>query len=62
VRYGVLWLWLVEPIECVLKAYWLEANEWSEIGRYTSMVQADIPPFDTVPFELGNLWIPTDMQ
>jgi len=61
-RYGVPWLWLVEPVERVLEAYRLVEDDWLEVGRYTGMVQAAIPPFDAVPFELGNLWMPTDMQ
>jgi len=58
-RYGVSWLWLVEPIEHVVEAYWLAAGEWSKIGRYTGTAQATIPPFDAVSFDLGNLWVPT---
>jgi len=60
VRYGVSWLWLVEPIEHVLEAYQLEAGEWLELGRHTGAAKADIPPFDAVPFDLDRLWMSTD--
>jgi len=55
-RYGVAYLWLVEPIEQVVEAYRLEAGEWLEVGRYTGTTQAAIPPFDAVPLDLSSLW------
>jgi len=35
------------------------ASGWRRISRYADTVQAAIPPFDAVPFDLGSLWMPT---
>jgi len=59
-RYGVSYLWLVEPIEHVVDAYRLQGGEWVAVGRYTGTTQAAIPPFDAVLLDLGSLWMPTD--
>jgi len=59
-RYGVSYLWLVEPIEHVVDAYRLQDGEWVAVGRYTGTTQAAIPPFDAVPLDLGSLWMPSD--
>jgi len=59
-RYGVSYLWLVEPVEHVVEAYRLESGEWVEIGCYTGMDQAAILPFEAVPLDLGRLWMPVD--
>ena len=59
-RYGVSYLWLIEPVEHVLEAYRLEAGEWLETGCYKDATQAAILPFDAVPIDLGSLWMPTD--
>jgi len=57
-RYGVSWLWLIEPIEHVLEAYRLEAGEWLGVGCYAGTAQVAIPPFEAVPFDLERLWVP----
>jgi len=58
-RYGVSYLWLVEPIEHIVEAYRLKDGKWVEAGLYGGEDQAAIPPFDAVPLDLGSLWMPT---
>jgi len=58
-HYGASYIWLIDPIKHILKAYRLDAKKWLEIGHYADTVQALIPPFEAVPMDLGSLWMPT---
>jgi len=58
-RYGVSYAWLVEPTEHVVDAYRLKGSEWVEAGLYSGAALSAIPPFDSVPLDLGSLWMPT---
>lgn len=55
-REGVRHLWLVVPLARAIEAYGLEAGRWVLIGTYTDQAVVPIPPFESVPLELGLLW------
>ncbi len=56
-RYGVAYLWLVDPMAAVLEAYTLENGRWLVQGVYTDETDARIPPFTEIPLVLTELWI-----
>jgi len=57
-RYGVPYVWLIDPVEQRLEAYRLNAGTWLEIGRYAAADRVSVPPFDAASIELGSLWMP----
>ncbi len=58
-HYGVQYAWLVDPAECTLEAYRLDAGVWLEIGRFAGTDRVVAPPFEAVPIDLEGLWLPT---
>ena len=56
-RYGVPYLWLVDPLARTLEAYTLENGRWLVQGVYTDEADARIPPFTDIPLALTELWI-----
>ena len=57
-REGVGYLWLLDPDERTLEAFELHQGEWVPIARLQGNDQVSVPPFDSITFNLGNLWIP----
>ncbi|MCB2261620.1 MAG: Uma2 family endonuclease [Candidatus Thiosymbion ectosymbiont of Robbea hypermnestra] len=56
--YGVRYAWLVDPAECTLEAYRLDAGAWLEIGRFAGSDRVVAPPFESAPIDLEGLWLP----
>lgn len=55
-RYGVGYLWLVDPIEKILETYALEHGQWVETGLYQDADKVSAPPFEAIVIALGDLW------
>lgn len=56
-RYGVPYLWLVDPLARTLEAYTLENGRWVVQGLYSDEAEASVPPFTDIPLALTDLWI-----
>ncbi|NJN46506.1 MAG: Uma2 family endonuclease [Candidatus Competibacteraceae bacterium] len=56
-RYGVPYLWLVDPLARTLEAFALEQGRWTVIGLYADEIEAAIPPFQEISLPLGELWV-----
>jgi len=56
-RYGVRYLWLVDPRIRTLEAYRLEAGGWVEIGCFGGDEQVAVAPFEAVSLALKDLWV-----
>ena len=55
-RYGVPYLWLVDPLARSLEAFALEQGRWVVIGLYGDQAEANIPPFQEIALQLAELW------
>lgn len=53
---GVAHLWLLNPIGQQLEAFVLTAGKWLLAGVVSGSDEVALPPFDAVPFSLGQLW------
>ena len=60
---GVSHLWVVDPDALVLTASVLERGRWLELGVWSDEVDARIPPFDAIAFDVNDWWrdAPTGM-
>ncbi len=56
-RYGVAYLWLIDPLARTLEAFALEQGRWVVIGRYGDQDQVSIPPFAAITLSLADLWV-----
>jgi len=57
-RYGVQYLWPIDPVKHMLEAYRLDAGAWVEIGRFADADRVSVPPFDAISLDLEVLWAP----
>jgi Uma2 family endonuclease len=57
-REGVGYLWLVDPIACVIESFERTGDLWLWLGFWGDETEAKIPPFDAVPLDLMKLWEP----
>jgi Uma2 family endonuclease len=57
-RFGVAYLWLVDPIARTLESFALEDGRWVVTGQFKDDDPVAIPPFEELSLELGNLWVP----
>lgn len=55
-RYGVAYLWLVDPLEKILETYALENGQWKVTGLFQDQEEVSAPPFDAIVIALGDLW------
>ncbi|MFM8330481.1 MAG: Uma2 family endonuclease [Candidatus Methylumidiphilus sp.] len=55
-RYGVAYLWLIDPAARILETYALEGGHWMVTGLYQDLDEARAAPFDAVVIALGDLW------
>ncbi|MCP5419054.1 MAG: Uma2 family endonuclease [Gammaproteobacteria bacterium] len=58
-RYGVPYLWLVDPTARTLEAFALEHGRWTVIGLFADEADVAIPPFQEISLALGELWVET---
>jgi len=55
-RFGVAYLWLVNPLERTLEAYALREGFWTVIGLYQEADTVQIAPFEAVVLNLADWW------
>jgi Uma2 family endonuclease len=55
-RYGVGFVWLIDPLKQTLEAYVLEEGEWRRLGTWGGGETVAVPPFDAVQLALRDLW------
>lgn len=55
-RYGVGYLWLIDPKLYTLEAYELHSGEWSELGVYGAEAVPVAAPFEAAAFRVADLW------
>jgi Uma2 family endonuclease len=56
-RYGVSYLWLVDPQARMLEAFALRDGRWTVIGLFQNQDAVRVAPFDEMTLELGALWV-----
>jgi Uncharacterized protein conserved in cyanobacteria len=55
-RYGVQYVWIVDPLAQTLEAYTLQQGQWLLIATLKDDDEVAVPPFDAAPFSLADLW------
>jgi Uma2 family endonuclease len=55
-RYGVPYLWLVDPLARTLEAFALREGRWTVIGQFQEQAIVSVEPFHEIALELGALW------
>jgi Uma2 family endonuclease len=55
-RYGVAYLWLIDPLAHTLEAFALDKGRWTLIGSFQEQDQVSVAPFAEITLELGGLW------
>jgi len=58
-RYGVPYLWLVDPLAHTLEAFALHGGRWTVIGLFQEQDSVTVEPFIEIALELGGLWLET---
>jgi Uma2 family endonuclease len=58
-RYGVPYLWLVDPLAHTLEAFALRDGRWTVIGLFQEQDAVSVEPFTEIALELGALWTET---
>ncbi|MFO1431371.1 MAG: Uma2 family endonuclease [Candidatus Competibacteraceae bacterium] len=56
-RYGVAYVWLMDPLECTLEAYELRDGAWLLLTTLKDDDPVSVAPFAAVTFSLGDLWV-----
>jgi Uma2 family endonuclease len=59
-RYGVPYLWLVDPLAQTLEAFALHEGRWTVIGQFQDQAIVSAEPFQEIGLELGALWEPAE--
>ncbi len=55
-RYGVPYLWLVDPLAHTLEVFALHDGRWTVIGLFQEQDTVSVEPFQEIALELGGLW------
>jgi Uma2 family endonuclease len=55
-RYGLPFVWLVDPLEKTLAAYELIEQQWQLLGQWQGQTQVFVKPFEGIMIELKALW------
>jgi Uma2 family endonuclease len=55
-RYGVAYVWLIDPLEQTLEAFRLEQGHWVLLATLADDEPVSVPPFDAITFSLADLW------
>ena len=61
-RYGVPYLWLVDPLAHTLEAFALCDGRWTIIGLFQDQDNVTVEPFTAIALELGGLWADVEEQ
>ena len=56
-RYGVTYLWLVDPLAHTLEAFALREGRWTVIGQFQEQEIVSVEPFQEIALELAALWM-----
>lgn len=56
-RYGVAFLWLVDPLARTLEAFALDRDVWKVIGLFKDRDEVSVQPFDLCSLMLTELWV-----
>ena len=56
-RYGVAYLWLVDPLAHTLEAFALIDGRWTLIGSFQEQDRVSVAPCAEMTLELGGLWV-----
>jgi len=59
-RYGVPYLWLVDPLAQTLEVFALQEGRWTVIGQFQEQQIVSVEPFQEIGLELGALWENTE--
>ncbi|HXS17449.1 MAG TPA: Uma2 family endonuclease [Polyangiaceae bacterium] len=59
-RYGVEWVWLVDPVARTLEVLRLEGERYLLLETFGGDAGVRAAPFDAIELELGALWIGPD--
>ncbi len=59
-RYGVPYLWLVDPLARTLEAFALREGRWTVMGQFQDQAIVSVQPFQEIGLELDALWEPTE--
>lgn len=55
-KYGVPYLWLVNPLENTLEIFICVGDQWQANGLFQGNAQISPPPFEKITIALGELW------
>lgn len=55
-RYGVAYVWLVDPLAHTLETFELEQGHWVLIAALAEDEPVSVEPFDAITFSLADLW------
>ncbi|MFZ4699651.1 MAG: Uma2 family endonuclease, partial [Candidatus Methylumidiphilus sp.] len=55
-KYGVGYLWLVDPLERTLEAFALSEGRWTVIGLFQDKDIVQMVPFEEMTLNLEDLW------
>ena len=61
-RYGVPYLWLVDPLAHTLEAFALRDGHWTVIGLFQERDRVTVEPFVEIVLELDGLWAETQEE
>ena len=61
-RFGVPYLWLVDPLVRTLEAFALRDGRWTVIGLFQEQDLVTVEPFAEIALELGGLWADLEDQ
>ncbi len=56
-RYGVAYLWLVDPLARTLETFALHEGRWTVLGLYKDQDVVSVAPFTDLHLELTALWL-----
>jgi Uma2 family endonuclease len=56
-RYGVPYVWLLDPLARTLEAFGLESGRWVVLGFHAGRDRVRAEPFKEVEIDLGWLWL-----
>lgn len=57
-RYGVVWLWLLDPDQRTLEVFRLHEGHWLMEAAWQEVDEVAAPPFGELRFSLADLWMP----
>ena len=59
-KIGVPYAWLVDLEARTVIVHRLEAGRWVTLGYYSDETEARIEPFEAVPLNVADWWLPAD--